>query len=137
MFGVKAYAKVGVESQANAASPHQLIVMLYDGLLESMRFALAHMQAKDPLRKGNEISRALRILQEGLVPALDFEKGGDISVQLMGIYDYVSQHIVIASARNDEEKLKLCIGMIENIRDAWTAIGSQAQSQMSLQASAP
>lgn len=125
MFGIRAYARVGVESQANAASPHQLIVMLYDGLLESMRFALSHMQSKDPMRKGSEISRSLRILQEGLIPALDFEKGGDISVQLMGIYEYVSQHIVLASARNDEELMRVCIGMIENIREAWIAIGQQ------------
>jgi len=128
MFGIKAYAKVSVESQVNAASPHQLIVMLYDGLLESMRFALAHMRADNPLKKGEEISRALRILQEGLIPALDFEKGGDISTQLMGIYEYVSQHMVIASARNDEEKLQVCIGMIENIREAWMSIGGQAVS---------
>lgn len=128
MFGIKAYAKVSVESQVNAASPHQLIVMLYDGLLESMRFALAHMRANNPLKKGEEISRALRILQEGLIPALDFEKGGDISTQLMGIYEYVSQHMVIASARNDEEKLQVCIGMIENIREAWMSIGAQAAS---------
>lgn len=126
MFGIRAYAKVSVESQVNAASPHQLIVMLYDGLLESMRFALAHMRGNSPVKKGEEISRALRILQEGLMPALDFEKGGEISVQLMGIYEYVSQHMVIASARNDEEKLQVCIGMIENIREAWMAIGGQA-----------
>ena len=128
MFGVRAYAKVSVESQVNAASPHQLIVMLYDGLLESMRFALAHMRGNNPLKKGEEISRALRILQEGLIPALDFEKVGDISIQLMGIYEYVSQHMVIASARNDEEKLQVCIGMVENIREAWMAIGGQVSS---------
>ncbi len=128
MFGVRAYAKVSIESQVNAASPHQLIVMLYDGLLESMRFALAHMRGNNPLKKGEEISRALRILQEGLIPALDFEKGGDISTQLMGIYEYVSQHMVIASARNDEEKLQVCIGMVENIREAWMAIGGQVTS---------
>ena len=128
MFGVRAYAKVSVESQVNAASPHQLIVMLYDGLLESMRFALAHMRGNNPLKKGEEISRALRILQEGLIPALDFEKGGDISIQLMGIYEYVSQHMVIASARNDKEKLQVCIGMVENIREAWMAIGGQVSS---------
>lgn len=128
MFGIRAYARVGVESQANSASPHQLILMLYDGLLESMRFALTHMREKDPLRKGTEISRALRIVQEGLMPALDFEKGGDISVQLMGIYEYVSQHMVLASARNDEELLQVCIGMIENIREAWVALGQQANA---------
>lgn len=126
MFGTRAYAKVSIESQAHSASPHQLIAMLYDGLVESMRMALVCMQDKDPLRKGNEINRALRILQEGLIPALDFEKGGDISVQLMGIYEYVSQHMVIASARNDADKLQVCIGMVENIREAWMAIGSQA-----------
>jgi flagellar protein FliS len=125
MFGVKAYAKVGIESQVNAASPHQLIVMLYDGLLESMRMALLCMQSQSTVQKATEISRALRILQEGLMPALDFEKGGDISRQLMGIYEYVSQHIVIASARNDEEKLNLCISMVENIREAWVVIGQQ------------
>lgn len=125
MFGVKAYAKVGVESQVNAASPHQLIVMLYDGLLESLRLAHLCMQSGDVAQKSTEITRALRIVQEGLMPALDFDRGGDIARQLMGIYEYVSQHMVIASARNDEQKLTVCIAMIENIREAWIAIGQQ------------
>jgi flagellar protein FliS len=129
MFGVKAYAKVGIESQVNSASPHQLIVMLYDGLLESMRFALICMQNKNPVQKGAEVNRALRILQDGLMSSLDFEKGGDISKQLMGVYEYVSQNMVIASARNDEEKMQVCIAMIENIREAWVAIGTSGGVQ--------
>lgn len=35
--GIQAYATVGVESAVLSASPHQLVVLLFDGALSAMK----------------------------------------------------------------------------------------------------
>ena len=35
--GIQAYAQVGLESAVLSASPHQLVVMLFDGALSAMK----------------------------------------------------------------------------------------------------
>ena len=37
--GIQAYAQVGVESAVLSASPHQLVVLLFDGALSAMKKA--------------------------------------------------------------------------------------------------
>ena len=60
------YAQVGLETEVEAASPHQLVLMLFDGFLESVGRARLAMQAKLIEVKCQQIGRAVRILDEGL-----------------------------------------------------------------------
>jgi hypothetical protein len=55
--GVAAYAKVGLETGVLAASPHKLIVMLFDGALQALRNAREQMKAGDIPAKGKSIAR--------------------------------------------------------------------------------
>ncbi|HEY0589121.1 MAG TPA: flagellar protein FliS, partial [Pseudoduganella sp.] len=43
--GVNAYAKVGLETGVSAASPHKLIVMLFDGALAAIATASVQIAA--------------------------------------------------------------------------------------------
>jgi hypothetical protein len=45
--GANAYAKVGIETGVVAASPHQLIVMLFDGALVAIATAVQLMRTGD------------------------------------------------------------------------------------------
>lgn len=47
-FGARAYVSVGVETGVSGSSPHALILMLYDGALESLRKAIGCIEAGDP-----------------------------------------------------------------------------------------
>jgi len=64
--GAKAYVHVGEETGVVAASPHQLIVMLFDGAIISVRSAIDYMKAGQVESKGNAISRAILIIDGGL-----------------------------------------------------------------------
>ena len=76
--GVNAYAKVGLETNISSASPHKLIVMLYDGALVAILKALANMKAGNIAEKGKAISHAIAIIDNGLRASLDREAGGQI-----------------------------------------------------------
>lgn len=125
MRGANAYAKVGVESGVLSASPHQLIVMLFDAAQTSIRAARLHMQAGNIPEKGKAISRAVDIINRGLVEALDHERGGELAGRLEQIYDYVTRLLLQANLRNDQQSLDQAANLLEEIGSAWREIAPQ------------
>ncbi len=124
--GASAYAKVGVESGVMSASPHQLIVMLFDGALAAIRTARIHLEAGNSAEKGKAISKALDIVNNGLAAALDAERGGEIAERLASLYDYVTRLLLSANLRNDAESLDQAETLLNDIASAWREIGDQA-----------
>lgn len=122
--GAGAYARVGVESATMSATPHQLIVMLFDGAQGAIRAARIHMQAGNAAEKGKAISKALDIVNNGLLAALDTEKGGEIAERLGSLYDYVSRLLLAANLHNDQESLDQAENLLDDIASAWREIGS-------------
>lgn len=126
MQGASAYARVGVESSVMAASPHQLIVMLFDGALATLRTARLHMQQGNVTEKGKAISKAIDIVNNGLAASLDQERGGDIAGGLASIYDYVVRLLMQANLHDDEQRLDEAMGLLDDIASAWREIAPQA-----------
>lgn len=125
MRGAQAYARVGVESGVMSASPHQLIVMLFDGAQASIRAAKMHMEDGNISAKGQAISKALNIVNNGLAAALDHERGGELSERLGSLYDYVARLLLRANLRNDQAALDEAAHLLEDIGSAWREIAPQ------------
>jgi len=125
MRGAAAYARVGVESSVMSATPHRLIGMLFDGAQASIRAARLHMQGGDVAEKGKAISRAIDIVNQGLLAALDHERGGELAGRLEQIYDYVVRLLLQANLHNDEQRLDEAARLLEDIGSAWRDIGRQ------------
>jgi flagellar protein FliS len=121
--GAQAYAKVGVESRVLAATPHQLIVLLFDGVQQALRAARLHMAEGKVAEKGKSISRALDIINQGLVAALDRERGGQVAENLGAIYDYAARLLLLANLQNDVQKLDEAARLLEDIGSAWRELG--------------
>ena len=79
MRSANTYRTIGVETAITGASPHQLVGLLFDGLQQSLSAAKAAILSGDIPAKGRSISRAVRILEEGLKAALDAQKGGELA----------------------------------------------------------
>lgn len=126
--GAGAYARVGVESGVMSASPHQLIVMLFDGALASIRAARNHMQGGNIAEKGKAISKDRDIINNGLAAALDAERGGEIAERLASLYDYIARLLLAANLHNDEKSLNEAETLLEDVAAAWREIGEQAQT---------
>ncbi|MCB1956251.1 MAG: flagellar export chaperone FliS [Rhodocyclaceae bacterium] len=131
MFGQKssaatAYARVGIETKVSTASPHQLIVMLYDGALQAINTAAASMEASDIPGKGKAISQAINIITNGLKASLDMEAGGEISDRLAALYDYMSQRLLQANLQNSRPALDEVSNLLADLRGAWLEIANVA-----------
>ena len=135
--GVNAYAKVGLETGVGAASPHKLIVMLYDGALVSILGGIANMKAGNIAAKGAAISKAINIVDNGLRAALDKKVGGEIAENLDALYEYISARLLKANLENDPAILEEAHVLLSDLRDAWNAIAPQGAQPAVPAAAAP
>lgn len=120
--GAGAYARVGVESGVLAATPHQLITLLFDGAQSAIRTARLHLNNGDVAAKGMAISKALDIVNNGLLAALDRERGGEIADRLAALYDYVARLLLKANLNNDAAGLDEAASLLGDIGSAWREI---------------
>lgn len=116
-----AYKRVGVETSVDGASPHQLVSLLFDALMQSMSTARAALSRGDQELKGREIGKSVRILEEGLKACLD-ERGGEIAGNLRTVYSYAVSCLTLANLKNDESKLVEAIELLEPVAQAWKEI---------------
>ncbi|MES2741310.1 MAG: flagellar export chaperone FliS [Pseudomonadota bacterium] len=127
--GVHAYAKVGIETGVAAASPHKLIVMLFDGALTALSTAMMNMRAGNIAAKGKAISQAIMIIDSGLRASLDKKAGGEIAEGLDALYEYMSERLLLANLRNQPEIIEEVQRLLTDLRDAWNAIGATPAGQ--------
>ncbi|MRX08169.1 flagellar export chaperone FliS [Pseudoduganella sp. FT25W] len=120
--GVNAYAKVGIETGVLAASPHKLIVMLFDGARVALNDALTGIRNGDIAFKGKSLSRAIMIIDSGLRAALDKKAGGEIAESLDALYEYMSNRLLLANVNSDPSIVEEVQRLLTELRDAWNAI---------------
>jgi flagellar secretion chaperone FliS len=132
------YRQIGVQTGVDGASPHQLVLMLYDGYNDAVNDARAAMKAGQMEAKGKAIGRALRIVDEGLKASLDVKSGGALAENMMAVYAYVLRRLSEANLSNDAQLLDECLRVMEPLRSAWIAIrpGSPASASASAAVSA-
>ncbi len=124
-FVANTYATVDVTTGVASASPHQLTLMLYDAALKHLGKAQMHMAAGRIAEKGAAITRAIRIVEEGLTGPLDLSQG-ELAHNLKSLYDYINNCLLKANLRNDAALLAEARTLLAGMRDTWAAIAPAA-----------
>lgn len=125
-----AYKKVGVETSVGQASPHDLVVMLFDALLVAVGTARSALRAGDIKTKCSNIVMAVRILEEGLKGGLNLEQGGEIARNLSDLYGYCVVRLTQANARNDLDALDEVMRLVEPIASGWKQMGGDTMPRL-------
>ncbi len=124
LHSAQAYTHVGLETNILGASPHRLIVLLYEGAELSIRMGIKHINDGDLMKKSAAITKASSIIHDGLRAALDPAQGGEIARQLDALYDYMTKRLMLAHLRNDTAPLDEVLGLLRELREAWQQIGT-------------
>ncbi len=119
-----AYQRINVETSMHTIDQHKLVSLLYEGVLNAIATARGAMARGDVLGKCNAISKAIRILEEGLSTALDKVDGGELAQNLSNLYEYSVRTLVLANSRNDDTAMEQVMHLIEPIATGWNAIKS-------------
>jgi flagellar secretion chaperone FliS len=123
--GANAYARVGVETGVMGASPHRLIVLLYQGARQAISQARMHLQQGNVAGRGMAISKAIRIVESGLQQSLNLEAGGEIAERLNALYGYMSRRLLEANIKQSEAMLVEVDGLLATLEEAWIGIAPE------------
>lgn len=116
------YHQSDLAIQAAAATPHQLVLMLFNGLMDELIRAKGHIIAQRYERKAQSINKCIDILN-ALISALDFEKGGELAVSLANLYDFCVYRLYDASHKLSVEQIEQVEGILANLQQGWEKMG--------------
>lgn len=120
---IAAYQQNEVELSVYSARPVELVVMLYDGAIQSLVQANALIQRGDIQAKAQQIIRATNIISE-LSGVLDLEQG-EVAQNLDGIYGYARKQLLSANLRNDQRKINEVVHLLKELRSAWQELAQR------------
>ncbi len=122
------YNRVGVETDVLQASPHRLVQLLLDGANDAMTQGLGAIRAGNVEAKGRALSKAVRILDEGLKAALN-PAAGNLANDLRDLYAYMSMRLTYANLHSDIAAVEECQRLMQPIREAWASIAPAQNEQ--------
>jgi len=105
---------------------HEMVRLLLDGSIKRVREAKAAVTLKDFKKKSELVTKAQKIIF-GLRTTLDFEKGGEIAINLHKLYDYCLRTLTHAHTRNDLDKFSEVEGILEDLLTSWIQIRKQVR----------
>lgn len=118
---VNRYSAVNVDAMLEDASPHKLIQMLMSGFLMRINAAKGAIDRGDFQEKSIQISKAVAIVG-GLLEGVDTEKGGEIAINLISLYEYINSRLFQATVENNVEILDEVQSLMREVKEAWDAI---------------
>ncbi len=110
-----------LESRILAASPLELVRLLYQACMAEVREARRHLAEGDIAARCRCVSQAHRILTE-LAVSLDHERGGELSMRLARLYDYMQRRLLDANFRQTDAPLSEVLGLLSTLAEAWSEI---------------
>ena len=118
--GVDAYRR----TEAQSASPMQLVVMLYDGALRFLSEARAAQTTGDLPRRAHALRRVTAIVAE-CHSTLDLERGGAVAADLDRLYSYISTRLLDVTVHRDATALEEVHKLMTTLRQAWAEAAAQ------------
>ncbi|EJD6038887.1 flagellar export chaperone FliS [Morganella morganii] len=125
----QAYQQVNLESEITNASPYQLIRILFNGALSALRRSEIFMEKNDIAAKGNELSKAINIIDNGLKQALDYDAGGELAHNLSSLYDYMIMRLLNANIENNVAYVKEVYQLLSDLAATWQQIGANVDER--------
>jgi flagellar protein FliS len=118
---LRAYQQVQSESIAHGGGGAELVVLLFDGIIESLSQASLCMGDKQWLPCGRHIARAQTIIA-GLRETLDFDRGRPVSDDLLAFYNAMTAQLVQVQIQRDAAGLVRVISHLRDLRSAWASL---------------
>jgi flagellar protein FliS len=119
------YANADLGARVEAASPHQLVAVLFEELLNHLDTLAAGLSANGTLTRVAAIQRKGRIatIILGLEASLDHKQGGEIARGLATVYREARRLVTAGTMQHDPKTIIAAREMIAEIAGAWRQIG--------------
>ena len=109
------------EAAARGASPVDLVVRLYEQIIEDLRQVAIAIEQNDIERRSNRIKHAILVVGH-LQSSLDFAKGGKVAKDLDNFYNAVRQSLVWVQFHPSKRGVAQLITDLLAVREAWIVV---------------
>ena len=107
-----------LEDRVLGATPLELVQILYDAALASVRSARRHLASGDILARSREITRGQLLVGE-LTSSLDRKAGGELGDRLFELYDYMQRRLTEAHIEQSDEPLAEVGSLLSTLLEGW------------------
>jgi flagellar protein FliS len=124
-----------LESRILSADPMELVRLLTQGCTAAVKDARRHLSAGVIAERSRAITKAWEILTE-LIGSLDHTRGGEISVRLGQLYDYMQRRLLDANMQQADAPLVEVLGLLSTLSEAWDGVKTEAPAALAAAPSA-
>jgi flagellar secretion chaperone FliS len=117
------YRDIDVAARVQGATPHGLILIMFDEVLKSVGVMQAAEAIQDAARRNAAQARAISLLH-GLESSLDYTRGGEIAQNLGRIYREARRLLGPTPGIDRQTALSQVHDMLTTVSSAWEAIGA-------------
>jgi flagellar protein FliS len=110
-----------LEERILSADPVELIHLLYQAAITAVGDARRHLAEGQILARARCVTKACAILVE-LNTSLDFDRGGELSVRLSQLYDYMHRRLLEANFRQSDALLAEVAGLLATLMEGWDGV---------------
>jgi len=122
--GYSQYKEMDLASRTASASPLDLVLVLYSGLLDELESAKSNIEGKRFERKAQSINKCIHILN-ALTSSLEFETGGELVQNLARLYDHCVYRLYEASSELSIEKVDEVVQILRNLHEGWEGLSKK------------
>jgi flagellar protein FliS len=115
-----------LESRVFSAGPLELVNLLYQACIQSVRDARHYLAKGDIAERSRCINKAYEVLME-LNSSLDRERGGEIAQRLALLYDYMLGRLLEANIQQSDTPLGEVLSLLTTLGDAWDSVRIAAE----------
>lgn len=109
------------EAAARGANPIQLVVRLYEQLVEDLRQVAIAMEQQDIRGRTDRIKHAILVVGH-LQSGLDFDKGGTVARNLEEFYNFLRQNLVKVQFSPSKAGVQQLIIDVMAVRSSWVEV---------------
>ncbi|MBF0179854.1 MAG: flagellar export chaperone FliS [Magnetococcales bacterium] len=122
-YGLRSYKT----SRANTASREDLLILLYEGAIRFLERSIEELAEGRLSEHKMSLRRGIAIIAE-LQNTLNFEKGGELAVQLFDLYAYMLDQLTQANLRKDASLIREVIQHLNTLLEGWRDAVRQVKS---------
>ena len=128
------YRQVDTVTAVSQADPHQLVMLLFDGAIAAILQARHALSSGDTATKLATISKAMRIIDEGLKASLESHGDTSLGDNLRSLYEHMVSRLFAANLHNSDVPLAEVGRLLGDLRATWAEIAPAGAAHADLRA---
>ncbi len=108
-------------------NPYETVQLLYGRMIEKLELVIIAIDNNDLVAKGENIGTVITTL-DVLLSVIDLDKGGDISTNLVRLYEYMMNTLIQANMDNSKQKITEVMNLINTIKTGWDGIEPEVKA---------